>query len=125
MNSLPADFARLGAIVRDYRARRGWTQQELADAAHVSLRAVTDLEAGRVTASGKPSDTARKVAAVFDWLPGSVERVLQGGEPHVMQALDGVDEDLARLQRQAMLRSVPLDELLAEIARRAANHGGE
>lgn len=38
---------RIGSVVRARRKARGWTQQRLADAAHLSLRTITNVEAGK------------------------------------------------------------------------------
>jgi len=43
----------LHVVIADERGRRGWTQQEAADAVGMSLRAYANFEAGRTKPQGK------------------------------------------------------------------------
>lgn len=49
-----------GTLVKRYRLRRGWSQEELAELADVSVRSISDIERGRQL---RPSPgTARRLA---------------------------------------------------------------
>lgn len=73
-----AQWQRLGARVRQDRARMGLkSQQALAHRAGVSRRTVAKLEAG--TPVGP--DTLIAVEAALGWAPGSVAEVLAGRQP--------------------------------------------
>lgn len=48
----PQDLRRVGSAIRTFRAAKGWTQQQLADFAGVSLRTITNLEVGARAAHG-------------------------------------------------------------------------
>lgn len=50
MPSATADLEQVASTVRRLRAERGWRQQQLADVAGVSVRAVGYIEAGRRSA---------------------------------------------------------------------------
>lgn len=65
--------------IRDWsrreRARRGWTQADLARAANVSLKTISDLE------SGKPRTRLNKLPEIelaFGLEPGTAQQVLNG-----------------------------------------------
>ena len=73
------DFKRLGAKVREAREARGWRQSDLADAAHVGLSSVQNMEAGR--AFSRVPASLRKIEATIGWEEGSALAVLAGGEP--------------------------------------------
>ncbi|MEY9968112.1 transcriptional regulator with XRE-family HTH domain [Streptacidiphilus sp. MAP12-16] len=48
MPVMPVTAGRFGSLLREFRLRSGLTQQELADLSALSVRALRDLEAGRV-----------------------------------------------------------------------------
>lgn len=73
------DWARLATAIREARASLGWTQQQLAEQAQVSLATVQHLEAGK-TRSRRPM-SADRVATALGWASGSVDSLLAGGEP--------------------------------------------
>lgn len=79
-----AAWVRLGRAVRSARGRigpSGWTQQQLADALGVTVKTINTLEAGR--ARGMRANTKAALEDVLGWLPGEVDRVLDGAEPRV------------------------------------------
>jgi transcriptional regulator with XRE-family HTH domain len=72
------DFKRLGAKVREAREARGWRQPDLADAAHVGLSSVQNVEAGR--AFSRFPASLRKIETALGWEEGSSLAILDGGE---------------------------------------------
>lgn len=81
-NEARAAWVDLGRAVSNARGRlgrRGWTQQELADAIEVSVKTVNTLEAGR--AKGMRASTKAKLEDALGWMEGDVDRVLAGGQP--------------------------------------------
>lgn len=80
MNPTPEAWARLGRALRDARAQRGWTQQDLANHAGVSRRSVQDAEGGKVPKGRMPQSIPR-IAATLGWSTGAIDAVL-AGEDH-------------------------------------------
>lgn len=80
------DWARLGQALRTARQYNGRSQEEVAQAAGVSLASVQAAEAGRPPKSRMPY-TVPAIARALDWPAGAVETVLNGGE-HVLNAND-------------------------------------
>ncbi|MFB9347507.1 MULTISPECIES: helix-turn-helix domain-containing protein [Streptomyces] len=95
--SAPEKF---GVLLRELRHRTGLTQKELADLAGLSIRAVRDLERGRVSRPRK--ETVRLLAdalrlrdgrrAVF--LAAAAARFISGEEPVPRPARDDALEEL-------------------------------
>lgn len=73
----PEAWARLGQALRTARAHRGLTQQELAESAGVSARAVQDAEGGTVPKARMPQ-SIDKIAAALGWPEGGVIAILNG-----------------------------------------------
>lgn len=69
----------LGALVREHRRRRAWSQETLAERAGISVRGLRDIERGRVSAP-RP-DTLRLLAEALDLDETARERLVAGGEP--------------------------------------------
>ncbi|MEV8354665.1 helix-turn-helix domain-containing protein [Streptomyces niveus] len=76
----PEAWARLGKALRTARARRGLTQQDLADLAGVSARSVSDAEGGTVPKARMPQ-SIDKIAAALGWPEGGVAALLEGAAP--------------------------------------------
>lgn len=78
-----ADWAHLGECLRE--ARAGEPMEKVAAAAGVSRAQIERYESGRVHDSipGK----LYKLAKFYGWAPGSVRRVLAGGEPAYLPPL--------------------------------------
>jgi transcriptional regulator with XRE-family HTH domain len=76
----PEAWARLGRAIREARERAGLTQKELASAAGASVPPLRDAETGVVPKARMPY-TLAKVAGALGWPPGTVEVVLDGGDP--------------------------------------------
>jgi transcriptional regulator with XRE-family HTH domain len=62
-----------GEQVRSLREQRGMSQRELAEAASVSKRTVTNVEAGKVYSQ---VSTARKIGAALDVNPRTFARAI-------------------------------------------------
>jgi transcriptional regulator with XRE-family HTH domain len=73
-------WSRLGRTVRAERARLGYrTLRSFASRTGLGVRTLSDLERGaRETYS---AETLASVEAVLGWAPGSIRRILDGGEP--------------------------------------------
>lgn len=82
-------WSRLGAAVRAERARLGYrTLADLAARTGLGVRTLSDLERG--ARDNYSAETLSAVEAVLGWAPGSVQRILDGGDPTREQ-----DDDLA------------------------------
>lgn len=87
-------WERLGAHIAAWRRIRGYrTQKALADATHLGERTIGSLEAGRKKVYRE--DTLIAVEHVLGWAPGSVQSILDGGEPSTIG--QPLDEHLAAL----------------------------
>lgn len=74
--------ADLGAAVRGLRLRRGWSQQQLGDAAGVSRRWVSELE------RGKRRGEVERVLAVLEALRVRIQLVATEDRPDPLEALE-------------------------------------
>lgn len=102
-------WARLGAAIRAERVRLGYLRLgDFADRVGLGVRTLSDLERGARTTYSP--ETLAAVEAVLGWAPGSVRRVLDGGEP-----LREQDDDLT-----AVLSAWPHLDARARAALRAA-----
>lgn len=72
-------WKRLAKAVRRRRDGLGLTQVQLANKADVSEPTIRTLERGEKESYRRP--TLRAVELALDWMPGSVDAVLDGGEP--------------------------------------------
>lgn len=79
MGPMNRDWARLGQAVADARRALNLTQKELADQLGVSRGAIQAIERGDQFT--KITQTMRAVERALDWEKGSLESVLDGGEP--------------------------------------------
>ena len=73
------DWEELGRALKEARKAAGLKQTEIAKRLDISLSSVQAIERGNAFA--KPTPTIRAFAAAVGWADGSVERVLEGGEP--------------------------------------------
>jgi transcriptional regulator with XRE-family HTH domain len=73
-------WARLGVAIRSERERYGWSREQLARAASVSVTAVQNAERGRVPIRRWPQTIAR-VERSLGWHPGTAKAVIEGGTP--------------------------------------------
>ncbi|MEV6569992.1 helix-turn-helix transcriptional regulator [Streptomyces sp. NPDC051577] len=80
MNRDPNAWARLGRALKQARLAQAMDQAELAEKASVSRMSVTTAEAGTPPKSRMPY-TVPAIASALGWPPGSVETVLDGGDP--------------------------------------------
>jgi transcriptional regulator with XRE-family HTH domain len=63
----PSDF---GALVRQLRDARGWTQEKLAREADITVTSVSNVERGATKPNG---ETVEKIAAAFGLEPGDLD----------------------------------------------------
>ncbi|HTZ22589.1 MAG TPA: tetratricopeptide repeat protein [Streptosporangiaceae bacterium] len=114
----------LGEWVRAHRRRLGWTQEELAEATGLSVRAIGKLEAG-VIAAPRPA-TVRLLADAFGLSGDDRERFCRAAAGEVSVEADQVPAQLPTdipgfTAREAELRR--LDATLGAAAGRAAESG--
>ncbi|MEU0102438.1 helix-turn-helix transcriptional regulator [Streptomyces sp. NPDC006267] len=115
MNRDPHAWARLGQKLKATRLARGLKQSDIAEEASVSLASVQSAEAGTMPKSRMPI-TLPPIAAALGWRQGSVDAVLDGGEPDlepadsewrdvsVQQQID--EEQLAGIMTNSMVRAM-------------------
>ncbi|MEU9415227.1 helix-turn-helix transcriptional regulator [Streptomyces sp. NPDC048272] len=80
MNRDPEAWKRLGRLFRNARELEGLTRAEFARKAGVSEKAVYNAEKSDVPGRHQPP-TLVKIAVGHGWLPESIQRVLDGGDP--------------------------------------------
>jgi DNA-binding XRE family transcriptional regulator len=83
------DWKRLGQALRTARQYSSRSQEDVAQAAGVSLKSVQAAEAGTPPKARMPY-TVPAIARALDWPAGAVETVLNGGK----HAVSGSDETL-------------------------------
>lgn len=99
------DWGRLGDAIVARRVRMGIkTREKFAGHSGLSLRTLSDLELGNRT-SYDPS-TLSRLEVALEWAPGSVDAVLEGGQPTTTA------EALLRARQHAQ----QLDPLVAKLA---------
>lgn len=73
-------WIRLGRALRQAREHRGWTQEDLAERSGVSRKSIQSAEGGTQPRARTPQSIPR-IAAALGWPMGSIDAVLDGGEP--------------------------------------------
>lgn len=73
------DWQRLADVIRGELAKRGWTQQDLADRAGIDIKTVSLLL--NAHPRSRLPRTIPQIEAALNWEPGSARAVLEGGEP--------------------------------------------
>lgn len=93
----------------------GYSQEDLADAADVSLKTIGRLEAGNRVSS----TTLGKVELALGWVPGSLRTILAGGEPTPIPKPEPIpiDPDLQRAKEayEVWIRKYPQAEADAKL----------
>jgi transcriptional regulator with XRE-family HTH domain len=107
-----AGWLSLGEHVRRERAQRRQTQQEFAQAIGLSVRTLGSIEAGTGTRYDRV--TCDVIEWALGWAPGSIERVIAGGRPHVE-----VDPTFARIRDAWPRLPVEARNLIAGLVDRA------
>jgi transcriptional regulator with XRE-family HTH domain len=102
----------LGEHVRRERAQRRQTQQEFAQAIGLSVRTLGSIEAG--TGNRYDRVTRDVIEWALGWAPGSIELVVQGGQPRVE-----VDPTFARVRDAWPRLPVEARNLIAGLVDRA------
>lgn len=80
--SASGDWNRLATLVQERREELGRTQEEIAADGGPSTTTLTNVEGARA-AEYRPK-TLRKLEVALGWTRGSVERVLAGGDPELV-----------------------------------------
>lgn len=78
------DWARLGTALRAAREALGPTQAELGETIGIGRDAVRDIEAGK---SKRLTATIRAYGRAVGWADGSVDEVLRGGDPSLVDTV--------------------------------------
>lgn len=96
-----ADWAHLGECLRE--ARAGEPMEKIALRAGVSRAQIERYESGRV--HGSIPGKLYKLARFYGWAPGSVRRVLAGGDPQYLPPLPPLPPmtDRLRARMQAII----------------------
>lgn len=112
-----AGWLRLGRRIKRERGRKGYPSvRAFAAATGLSVRTINSIESG--SSGSRPREaTLARIEVALGWLPGSAERIVQGGRPR-----DAVDPLLARVIAAWPRLSGDGQVQLAELAERLA-HG--
>lgn len=102
----------LGEHVRRERAQRRQTQQEFAQAIGLSVRTLGSIEAGTGTRYDRV--TRDVIEWALGWAPGSIELVIEGGQPRIE-----VDPTFARVRDAWPRLPVEARNLIAGLVDRA------
>lgn len=121
----PHAWARLGQLLKQARLARGLKQSELAAQASVSTASVQAAEAGAVPKARMPTSLG-PIAAALGWPIGTVDTVLDGGNPPTAPGAEGWQdvsvqrhldaEQASSIMTNAMVRAMkktPSDEIRA------------
>lgn len=120
MDGMDRNWARLGQELKAARAERDMEQQDVAGRIGVKRGALHNIEHGKIT---KVTSTVLAYARLIGWEDGSVERVLDGGEPILGeqripgQAAEPAPEasDLSIRVRQALSEGPLIDSRVTEV----------
>ncbi|MFI8942663.1 helix-turn-helix domain-containing protein [Streptomyces syringium] len=99
------DWARLGQAVQAARKKMGLTQAQLGEQLEVSRATVQLIEHGKEFVN--VTRTHRALEPIFGWCRGSVEAVLNGGEPTPLSA-DAPDSATEAEQGEESQELLPL-----------------
>jgi transcriptional regulator with XRE-family HTH domain len=75
----PEAWRRLSRKIRTHRVRNGWSQAELARRAGTSTKSALTAESGKPPTRMPPS--LERIADALGWAEGSINAILEGGEP--------------------------------------------
>lgn len=116
MGGMTRDWARLGEKLRAARVARDMEQQDVAEEIGVKRGALYNIENGIIR---KVTSTVLAYARLVDWVDGSIEQVLAGGEPAERPAeSDGAIDapsDLSVRVQQSLREGPLIDARVAEV----------
>lgn len=93
----PEAWARLGVKIREQREKLGMSRRQLSEVAGVSEKAIQVAEDGRTPRARWPQ-SLQLIESALCWAPGSMRRILEGGEPRLAQVPFEADEGGPRMQ---------------------------
>lgn len=79
MWAMDGDWLRLGGVIRAARKRKGLSQVRLGDAIGVKRTVIQTIERGHEFQS--VTATLRDIERILEWGQGSIEHILDGGDP--------------------------------------------
>jgi transcriptional regulator with XRE-family HTH domain len=79
MWAMDGDWLRLGGVIRAARKRKGLSQVRLGDSIGVKRTVIQTIERGHEFQS--VTATLRDIERILEWGQGSIEHILDGGEP--------------------------------------------
>ncbi|MFF0080250.1 multiprotein-bridging factor 1 family protein [Streptomyces canus] len=97
----PEAWARLGAKIREKREAMGLSRRQLSEEAGVSEKSIQTAEEGRTPRARWPQ-SLRLIENALRWEHGSMERILEGGEPDPVLDLFSLVDDELRSSREQM-----------------------
>jgi transcriptional regulator with XRE-family HTH domain len=101
-----------GALIRDLRTKRGWTQAQLASRAGITERAVQKLESDATTRARE--ETIVSLAGALDVSPAQLDAKLLGGD--VVRSAD-TPKKRALISRLLLMDDEELDAVLEIVER--------
>ena len=104
-------WRRAGGRVRTARTRAGYTAKQFAEVCGISERTLWALEKGERDSFS--DETLNRIEAELGWEPGSLRRLVEGGQIRYVDELRRIIDLWPRLDTQTRT-------LLAELAERAA-----
>jgi transcriptional regulator with XRE-family HTH domain len=106
----PEAWVRLGVKIRERRESLGVSRRQLSERAGVSEKAIQTAEEGRVPRARWPQ-SLRLMESAIRWEAGSMQRILEGGEPKEIHGLPSLFESDSRQQAPAQSETEYLREL--------------
>ncbi|WP_199570615.1 helix-turn-helix domain-containing protein [Streptomyces murinus] len=114
---MTSKWTRLGQKLRAARIARGVEQQDAAERIGVKRGALHNIETGKIA---KVTTTVRTYAQLVGWADGSIEAVLDGGEPIEKstspETVRELPSDLSVHVQQSLSEGPLLDARVAEVS---------
>lgn len=120
--SASEEAKRIGRLIQQLRAAEGWSQEELARRAKISVSTVSRYERGKTKTGGEPKNM-RKLADVFDIKPAlllPVEPELVTPLERIETAVRAIDARLGSIESALSAQGIALDGLVKAAEAQAA-----
>ncbi|WP_425829347.1 helix-turn-helix transcriptional regulator [Streptomyces fractus] len=119
----PAAWQRLSEMIRAHRGRKGWSQAELAQHAGISTKSALTAESGKPPTRMPPS--LDRIARALGWADGSVNAILEGGDPLPSQAAAESNQGFTPSRPDTTGRAVAALRQATEFSRICAEMGAD